>query len=79
VAREIRKRGGRPVWRKNFITDNGGEILDVYGWKVSDPVKKENELERIPGVICAGVFGKRRADLVLVGAPDGVRMIRRRG
>ena len=72
VAREIRRRGGRPVWRKNFITDNGGEILDVYGWKVSDPVKKERELEGIPGVICAGVFGKRRADLLLVGTSQGV-------
>jgi ribose 5-phosphate isomerase A len=60
------------VWRKNFITDNGGEILDVHGWNVSDPVKKENELEGIPGVICAGVFGKRRADLLLVGTPQGV-------
>ena len=79
VAKEIRRKGGRPVWRKNFITDNGGEILDVHGWKVADPIKKENELEGIPGVICAGVFGKRRADLLLVGTPQGVRMIRRRG
>ena len=76
VAKEIRRRGGRPVWRKNFITDNGGEILDVHGWRVTDPVKKEKELEEIPGVICAGVFGKRRADLVLVGGPLGVRKIR---
>jgi ribose 5-phosphate isomerase A len=76
VAREIRRGGGRPVWRKNFITDNGGEILDVHGWSVSDPVKKEKELEGIPGVICAGVFAKRRADLVLVAASDGVRKIK---
>lgn len=76
VAREIRRRGGRPVWRKNFMTDNGGEILDVHGWRVTDPIKKEKELEGIPGVICAGVFGKRRADLVLVGGLDGVREIR---
>ncbi|NDI17538.1 MAG: ribose-5-phosphate isomerase RpiA [Verrucomicrobia bacterium] len=76
VAKEIRRRGGRPVWRKNFMTDNGGEILDVHGWRVTDPVKKEKELEGIPGVICAGVFGKRRADLVLVGTPEGVKTIR---
>ena len=79
VAREVRKMGGRPVWRRGFVTDNGGEILDVHGWKVTDPVKKENELERIPGVICAGVFGKRRADLVLVGTPEGVKTIRSKG
>ena len=76
VAKEIRRRGGRPVWRKNFMTDNGGEILDVYGWRVTDPVKKEKELEEIPGVVCAGIFGKRRADFVLVGGPLGVRKIR---
>jgi ribose 5-phosphate isomerase A len=44
----------------------------VHGWNVSDPVKKEKELEEIPGVICAGLFGKRRADLLLVGTPQGV-------
>jgi len=76
VAKEIRRRGGRPVWRRNFMTDNGGEILDVHGWRVTDPVKKERELEGIPGVICAGIFGKRRADLVLVGGPLGVREIK---
>jgi ribose 5-phosphate isomerase A len=75
VAREVRRRGGRPVWRKGFLTDNGGEILDVHGWRISDPVKKEKELEGIPGVICAGVFGKRRADLLLVGTPQGIREI----
>jgi ribose 5-phosphate isomerase A len=48
----------------------------VHGWSVSNPVKKEKELEGIPGVICAGVFGKRRADLALVATPDGVRVIR---
>ena len=72
VAREVRKMGGRPVWRRDFVTDNGGEILDVHGWKVADPVRMERRLEAIPGVICAGVFGKRRADLLLVGTPQGV-------
>ena len=50
--------------------------MDVHGWSVSDPVKKEKELEGISGVISAGVFGKRRADLVLVATPDGVRVIK---
>ena len=61
------------------MTDNGGEILDVHGWRVTDPVQMEKKLEGIPGVICAGVFGKRRADLVLVGTTEGVKTIRRRG
>ena len=75
VAKEIRKKGGRPVWRKGFVTDNGGEILDVHGWKVNNPVKTEKELEAIPGVICAGIFGRRRADLLLLATPRGVKRI----
>ncbi len=72
VSREVRKMGGRPIWRKGFVTDNGGEILDVHGWSVADPVGMEKKLEAISGVICAGVFGKRKADLLLVGTPAGV-------
>ena len=75
VAKEIRKRGGRPVWRKGFLTDNGGEILDVHGWKINNPVKMEKELEAIPGVICAGIFGLRRADILLVATLRGVKRI----
>ena len=75
VAREVRKMGGRPVWRKGFVTDNGGDILDVHGWKVDNPVKMERELEAIPGVICAGIFGRRRADLLLLATPQGVQRI----
>jgi ribose 5-phosphate isomerase A len=75
VAKEIRKRGGRPVWRRGFVTDNGGEILDVHGWKIDHPAKMEKELEAIPGVICAGIFGGRRADLLLLATPQGVKRI----
>ena len=75
VAKEIKKRGGRPVWRKGFVTDNGGEILDVHGWKISNPAKMEKDLEAIPGVICAGIFGRRRADLLLLATPRGVKRI----
>ncbi len=76
VAAEIRRSGGRPVWRKGFVTDNGGEILDVHGLKISNPAKMEKNLEAIPGVICAGIFGQRRADLLLLATPQGIRRIR---
>jgi ribose 5-phosphate isomerase A len=76
VAAAVRKIGGRPAWRKGFITDNGGEILDVYGLRISDPAKMEKRLEAIPGVVCAGIFGKRRANLLLLGTRDGVRRVR---
>jgi ribose 5-phosphate isomerase A len=76
VAAAVRKIGGRPVWRKGFMTDNGGEILDVRGLRISDPAKMEKRLESIPGVVCAGIFGKRRANLLLLGTTAGVRRIR---
>jgi ribose 5-phosphate isomerase A len=76
VAAAVRKIGGRPVWRKGFITDNGGEILDVCGLRISDPAKMEKRLESIPGVVCAGIFGKRRANLLLLGTRDGVKRVR---
>ena len=76
VASAVRNLGGRPVWRKGFVTDNGGEILDVHGLRIPDPAKLERRLESIPGVVCAGIFGKRRADLLLLGTPRGVKRIR---
>ncbi|NBR64227.1 MAG: ribose 5-phosphate isomerase A, partial [Verrucomicrobia bacterium] len=76
VAARVRKLGGRPVWRKGFVTDNGGEILDVHGLRITDPAGLEKKLEAIPGVVCAGIFGKRKADLLLLGTPAGVRRVR---
>ncbi len=31
VARQLRARGGNPLWREGFVTDNGNHILDVHG------------------------------------------------
>ena len=76
VATAVRKMGGRPVWRRGFVTDNGGEILDVRGLRIADPAKMEKRLESIPGVVCAGIFGKKRADLLLLGTRDGVKRVR---
>jgi ribose 5-phosphate isomerase A len=67
VAREIVKRGGRPVWRDNVVTDNGNWILDVHDLKIANPVALEAELNQITGVVCVGLFAKRPADIVLIG------------
>lgn len=67
VAREIVKLGGRPVWRDGVVTDNGNWILDVHGWRIVDPVAMEAKLEVITGVVCAGLFARRSADIVLIG------------
>ena len=68
VARELVARcGGQPVWREGVTTDNGNWILDVHGLAIEDPVALERELEQIPGVVCTGLFARRRADVVIVG------------
>ena len=68
VARELVARcGGQPVWREGVTTDNGNWILDVHGLSIEDPVALERDLEQIPGVVCTGLFARRRADIVIVG------------
>jgi ribose 5-phosphate isomerase A len=67
VAREIVRRGGKPVERENVVTDNGNAILDVHGWQISDPVAMEHDLNQIAGVVTVGLFAARPADIVLIG------------
>ena len=70
VAREIAKRGGTPIWRDDFVTDNGNWILDVHNWQITDPVSLEAQLSQIAGVVCVGLFAKRKADVVIVGGGE---------
>ena len=72
VARALTTRGGRPVWREGFITDNGNHILDVHGLLISDPPALERELNQVPGVVTVGLFALRPADLLLIGTAQGV-------
>lgn len=68
VAREILARsGGQPVWRDGVVTDNGNLILDVHNLSIVDPLKLEQELNQIPGVVSVGLFARRPADVVIVG------------
>lgn len=76
VAREIVKRfGGEPVYRNQFVTDNGNIILDVHGLEITDPVALENELNGIVGVVTNGLFAARNADIFLCGSQNGVEVI----
>ncbi|MFZ4652934.1 MAG: ribose-5-phosphate isomerase RpiA [Methylococcaceae bacterium] len=75
VAREMVKLGGRPVWRENCVTDNGGQILDVWNLSILNPLEMEQVINNIPGVITVGIFAMRPADVVLVGGEKGVRTI----
>ena len=75
VARKLVALGGRPVWREGFVTDNGNVILDVHHLDLVDPVRMEQSINDLPGVVTSGLFALRPADVVLVGAPDGVQQI----
>ena len=72
VAREMVKLGGQPVWRENFITDNHNVILDVHNLDIIDPIKLEQIINNITGVVTVGIFAMRPADVVLIGKGDVV-------
>lgn len=75
VAREIVKLGGTPVWRENFITDNGNVILDIENLRIMEPVKLEQQMNNITGVVTVGLFANRPADVLILGTPDGAKTI----
>lgn len=75
VAREIVKMGGQPVLREGFITDNGNQILDVKNLSIMEPVKLEEALNNIVGVVTNGLFAIRPADVLLLGTEEGVKVI----
>jgi ribose 5-phosphate isomerase A len=76
VGRELRRLGGHPVLRENYKTDNGNLILDCHGLVITDPTRLESELNNIAGVVTNGLFARRPADLLLLGAADGVKAIK---
>jgi ribose 5-phosphate isomerase A len=75
VARELVKHGGQPVYREGFTTDNGNIILDVHNLEIMEPVKLEEELNNVPGVVTVGIFARRPADVLLLGTPEGVKTL----
>jgi len=75
VARELVALGGQPVWREGVTTDNGNVILDVHGLSISEPLKLEQKINGIVGVVCSGLFAHRPADLLMLGTPNGVKTL----
>jgi ribose 5-phosphate isomerase A len=75
VARQLVKLGGLPEYREGCVTDNGNVILDVRHLDLVNPVEMEDRINRIPGVVTAGIFARRKADLVLVASDEGVRRL----
>ncbi|MDE3737120.1 MULTISPECIES: ribose-5-phosphate isomerase RpiA [Pseudomonadaceae] len=75
VARQLVKLGGDPVYREGVLTDNGNIILDVYNLQIDSPVKLEEQINNIVGVVTNGLFAARPADLLLLGTKDGVKSL----
>jgi len=76
VSRKFVKMRANPVWRENFVTDNGNHILDVHDLAISNPLEMEDRLNRIPGILTVGLFAHRAADILLIGNDESVRELR---
>ena len=77
VARQLVKMGSFPVYRQGFVTDNGMSILDVHHLDITDPIKLEEKINNIVGVVCHGLFAHRTADILLIADNDAVKTILR--
>jgi ribose 5-phosphate isomerase A len=75
VARQLVKLGGDPVYRQGFVTDNGGIILDVHHLEILEPIKLEDQLNQITGVIAHGLFARRPADVLIVAKEMSVDVV----
>ena len=89
VTREMEKMGGKVTLRlqKNtredlnqtasqaFVTDNGGWILEVHGFSITNPASLEAQINQIAGVLTVGIFAKEKADILLVSNTTGVDRI----
>ena len=67
VAREIVKIGGLPELRKDFLTDQGNQILDKKDLTIEDPFDLEQKINLIPGVLDNGLFANCKPQKVIVG------------
>lgn len=76
VSRHMLKMRGQPIWREDFVTDNGNHILDVHNLQITIPLDMEARINAIPGVVTVGLFADRGADILLVGSDSGVRELR---
>ena len=77
VAREIVKLGGDPMYREDFVSDHGNQIIDVYNLKIMEPQTLEATLNQIPGVVTNGLFAKRGADQLIIAKASGIEILKR--
>jgi ribose 5-phosphate isomerase A len=77
VARELVALGGTPVLREDFVTDNGNLILDVHNLEIMEALQLETQINQLAGVVTVGIFAHRPADVLILGTPDGPKIIER--
>ena len=77
ISREIMKMGGKPVYRNEFITDNGNQIIDVHNFPIQIPMELEEQLNNIPGVVENGIFSNRKADIIINANKNGLQILER--
>lgn len=75
LVRRFAALGGRAVPRAGVLTDNGHPILDVHGLHIADPLAMETEINQWPGVLTVGLFARHRAQVCLLGTPQGVQTL----
>ncbi len=67
---QARQKDGKPL-----VTDNGQHILDVTGLQIHDPLAFETQVSQWPGVVTVGVFAHQRAQVCVLGTPEGVKTL----
>lgn len=72
VARALVRLGGIPELRKDFRSDNGHPIIDVYQLDLTDARAMEARINAIPGVVTVGLFAERPADVLITARASGV-------
>ena len=75
ISREMMKMGGKPVYRSDFITDNGNQIIDVHNLPIEVPFELEEKINNIPGVVENGIFSNRKADVIFKAKETGVEVL----
>lgn len=75
VGRKLAALGASPEYREGVVTDNGNIIIDAYNFLIPEPMKMEQTLNNVAGVVTNGIFAVRGADIVIVGSPNGVEII----
>ena len=69
------KMGGKPVFRNDFITDNGNQIIDIHNLLIEVPFELEEKINNIPGVVENGIFSNRKADVIIKAKSEEVEVL----